>query len=118
MGLDHETMQQRSTHLAADVLDAITYCDTLGDALSGFSYIVGTTARLGQGARAVCLAAAGSADNRRSFPGRIKSRFYSVRKIRVLANDELRFCHSVVTIPTSREFSSLNLSQGRDDPLL
>ena len=28
-----------------------------------------------------------------------------------LANDQLRLCHSVVTIPTSREFTSLNLAQ-------
>ena len=48
-GFDREAMQQRSTHLAADVLDKIQYVQSVEDALGGFNYIVGTTARLGKG---------------------------------------------------------------------
>jgi tRNA/rRNA methyltransferase len=42
---DREEMQQRSTHLAADVLDKIKYVQGVEEALGGFNYIVGTTAR-------------------------------------------------------------------------
>src|SRR5208337_1267437 len=45
---DREEMQQRSTHLAADVLDQIQYFETIEEALGNFNYIVGTTARLGK----------------------------------------------------------------------
>ena len=47
-GYDREEMQQRSTHLAADVLDHIQYCERIDEALGAFHYIVGTTARLGK----------------------------------------------------------------------
>jgi len=47
--LDREAMEQRSTHLAADVLDQIQYVASIEEALGGFHYIVGTTARLGKG---------------------------------------------------------------------
>jgi len=46
--LDHEEMEQRSTHLAKDMLDAIQYTDTLREALGNFQYIIGTTARTGR----------------------------------------------------------------------
>lgn len=46
--LDREAMEQRSTHLAADVLDRIQYVPSLQEALGRFNYIVGTTARLGR----------------------------------------------------------------------
>jgi len=47
-GFDREEMQQRSTHLAADVLDQIQHVEGVEEALGGFNYIVGTTARLGK----------------------------------------------------------------------
>ena len=46
--LDREEMEKRATHLAADMLDQIKYYDDIGEALAGFQYIVGTTARLGK----------------------------------------------------------------------
>ena len=52
---DREEMQQRSTHLAADVLDKIRYCENIREALGNFNYIVGTTARLGKAAGLLCL---------------------------------------------------------------
>ena len=45
---NREEMEQRSTHLAADVLDQIQYCATIDEALGSFNYIAGTTARLGK----------------------------------------------------------------------
>ncbi|PKN18258.1 MAG: rRNA methyltransferase [Deltaproteobacteria bacterium HGW-Deltaproteobacteria-6] len=108
--LDREAMEQRSTHLAADVLDQIVYVDSIEEVLGGFHYIVGTTARLGK--------ARGPFVSPRTAAGRIAD-LSQKNKIALLfgpedtglANDQLRLCHSVVTIPTSREFTSLNLSQ-------
>ncbi|NLA41433.1 MAG: RNA methyltransferase [Smithella sp.] len=108
--LDREEMERRSTHLAADVLDSIRYCDAIEEALSAFQYIVGATARLGKARgpfvspRAEALKIAGLSQN-----NQIALLFGP--EDTGLANDQLRLCHSVVTIPTSREFSSLNLSQ-------
>ncbi len=109
-GLDRDAMQQRSTHLAADVLDAITYCDTIEDALGGFNYIVGTTARLGK-ARGPFVSPRAAAQKVVDLSQKNRIALLFGPEDTGLANDQLRLCHSVVTIPTSREFSSLNLSQ-------
>ncbi|OGP66954.1 MAG: hypothetical protein A2031_03670 [Deltaproteobacteria bacterium RBG_19FT_COMBO_43_11] len=45
---EREAMQQRSTHLASDVLDQIQYFGSIEEARGSFNYIVGTTARLGK----------------------------------------------------------------------
>ncbi len=108
--LDREAMQQRSTHLAADVLDAITYRDTIEEALGGFNYIVGTTARLGK-ARGPFVSPREAARNIADLSQNNSIALLFGPEDTGLANDQLRLCHSVVTIPTSREFSSLNLSQ-------
>lgn len=106
---DREEMQQRSTHLASDVLDKIRYVERAEDALSGFHYIVGTTARLGKGRGPFVTpreAAKTIAD--RSQKNKIALLFGP--EDTGLANDQLRLCNAVVTIPTSRAFTSLNLS--------
>lgn len=41
-------MQQRSTHLASDVLDQIKYLEKIEEALDSSNYSVGITARLGK----------------------------------------------------------------------
>lgn len=108
--LDREAMQRRSTHLAADVLDAITYVDTLEEALADFTYIVGTTARLGK-ARGPFVSPRSAAKTIAGLSQKNKIALLFGPEDTGLVNDELRLCHSVVTIPTSREFTSLNLSQ-------
>lgn len=108
--LDHEAMQQRSTHLAADVLDSIVYMNSIEDALDGFHYIVGTTARLGK-ARGPFVSPRAAAQNIADLSQKNKVALLFGPEDTGLANDHLRLCHSVVTIPTSREFTSLNLSQ-------
>jgi len=109
-GLDREEMERRSTHLAADVLDAIRYCDTIEEALGGFNYIVGTTARLGK-ARGPFVAPRAEAKKIAGLLPKNSVALLFGPEDTGLANDQLRLCHSVVTIPTSREFTSLNLSQ-------
>ena len=108
--LDREAMEQRSTHLAADVLDQIEYCDSIEAALSGFNYIVGTTARLGK-ARGPFVSPRKAAQNIADLSQKNKIALLFGPEDTGLANDQLRLCHCVVTIPTSREFTSLNLSQ-------
>ena len=108
--LDREAMEQRSTHLAADVLDQINYVDSIEEALGGFNYIVGTTARLGK-ARGPFVSPRAAAQNIADLSQKNKVALLFGPEDTGLANDQLRLCHSVVTIPTSREFTSLNLSQ-------
>jgi len=108
--LDREAMEQRSTHLAADVLDALTYFETIEEALGGFQYIVGTTARLGK-ARGPFVTPRAAANKIADLSQKNKIALLFGPEDTGLANDQLRLCHSVVTIPTSREFTSLNLSQ-------
>ncbi len=108
-GFDREEMQQRSTHLAADVLDQIQYFERIDEALGSFNYIVGTTARLGK-ARGPFIAPRAIAEKIVNISRKNKVALLFGPEDTGLSNDELRYCHAVVTIPTSREFTSLNLS--------
>ena len=107
---DREEMQQRSTHLAADVLDSIQYFASIEEALGSFNYIVGTTARLGK-ARGPFIAPRAVASDIADISQKNKVALLFGPEDTGLANEQLRLCHAVVTIPTSREFTSLNLSQ-------
>lgn len=106
---DREEMQQRSTHLAADVLDQIQYSESIEEALGSFNYIVGTTARLGK-ARGPFIAPRAVTRDIADISQKNKVALLFGPEDTGLANEELRLCHAVVTIPTSREFTSLNLS--------
>jgi tRNA/rRNA methyltransferase len=108
-GFEREEMQQRSTHLASDVLDQIQYCERIDEALGGFNYIVGTTARLGK-ARGPFISPRAAARDIADISQKNKVALLFGPEDTGLANEELRLCHAVVTIPTSREFTSLNLS--------
>ena len=106
---DRQEMQQRSTHLAADVLDQIQYIENIDEALGGFNYIVGTTARLGK-ARGPFMLPHAAAQYIADISQKNKVALLFGPEDTGLANEELRLCHAVVTIPTSRAFTSLNLS--------
>jgi tRNA/rRNA methyltransferase len=108
--LDREAMEQRSTHLAADVLDRIQYVPSLQEALGRFNYIVGTTARLGR-ARGPFVSPRAAAGKIAGLAGNNRVALLFGPEDTGLANDELALCQCVVTIPTSRAFTSLNLSQ-------
>ena len=45
--LSPEEMRTMATHEAAELVENIRYCDSSEEALRGFQYIVGTTARTG-----------------------------------------------------------------------
>jgi len=106
---DREEMQKRSTHLASDVLDQIQYAESINEALGSFNYIVGTTARLGK-ARGPFTSPRVIGKSIADISQKNKVALLFGPEDTGLANEELRLCHAVVTIPTSREFTSLNLS--------
>jgi len=106
---DENRVLKMATHAAAGVVETAAICETLDQALGEFGYVVGTTARLGGQRRNVCT------------PRDIAQRLVPIaRENRVavlfgpedkgLPNDAVRYCHSLVNIPTAG-FSSLNLAQ-------
>lgn len=107
--LDTEEMKKRSTHLATDVLDKIKYFADIGAALAGFQYIVGTTARVGK-ARGPFHTPRKIAQELVGISRNNKVALLFGPEDTGLTNKELRYCQAVVTIPSTRDFKSLNLS--------
>lgn len=107
--MDKEEMQKRATHLAVDVLDKIQYVQDIGTALKKFSYIVGTTARRGSD-RGPFIAPRVIAEKIVNVSRKNKIALLFGPEDTGLSNDELRYCHAVVNIPTTRELKSINLS--------
>lgn len=104
-----ESIQKMATHVASDVVEKIEIHDDLRSALASFQYIIGTTARLGRKRKDI------------DTPAQTAEKLIAVAREnhvailfgpedRGLTNDDLRFCHRLVHIPTA-EFSSLNLAQ-------
>ena len=98
-----------STHAALDIVEKIIIHESLAEALSTFNYVVGTTNRLGGQRKGV------------NSPEKIAEKFVPISQNnsiailfgpedRGLLNEEIRYCHALVTIPAS-DFSSLNLAQ-------
>lgn len=107
---DIEEARRMATHFALHLVERIEYFPSLGEALAGFQWIVGTTSKLGKDRRPAI------------HPRQAAAEIVSIsRNNRVallfgpedngLSNDDLRYCHSLVTIPADRNFSSINLSQ-------
>lgn len=104
-----EKVERMATHAAMEVVRDMALFDTLPEALAGFGWVVGTTARLG-GDRQVLPS-----------PGRLAQSLIPIShenqvallfgpEDRGLTNEDLRLCHELVNIPTA-DFSSLNLAQ-------
>lgn len=104
-----EAMKMMSTHFAADIIDDIRYCENLSEALADFQYIVGATARLGS-VRGPVISPRDMAERLVDISqnNRIALLFGSEDK--GLSNDDLRYCHGLITIPVSEALRSLNLS--------
>ncbi len=98
-----------ATHASMDIVDNIKRFDTLNEALADFSYVVGTTARIGRNRQVIH----DPADLAQSLiPVSVNNRIAIVfgREDRGLESGEVQLCHSLLNIPTDG-FSSLNLSQ-------
>lgn len=107
---DLEEIKQRATQMAADVVEKIQFVEPTPDALGQFSYIVGTTARLGK-FRGPFLTPRQAAEAIVNLSQKNKVALLFGPEDTGLANEQLRLCHAVVTIPTAKEFTSLNLGQ-------
>ncbi len=106
---DQVRMLKVATHEARDIVENMEIHDDLREALSPFGYIVGTTARTGSHRQ--------TTKSPRRMAGEIAaiSRENRVALLfgpedRGLSTSDLKYCHSLVTIPTA-DFSSLNLAQ-------
>jgi tRNA/rRNA methyltransferase len=106
---DSDKVFRLATHAAADVVDHIEMYDGLDSALSSFSYVVGTTARLG-GQRESVSTPPSLAPRLAGLSQENSIAIVFGPEDRGLSNEDLRLCHLLVNIPTA-QFSSLNLSQ-------
>jgi tRNA/rRNA methyltransferase len=106
---DREKMEKMATHEAAHLIEPLERYADLGRALEPFSFIVGTTARQGRKRRI------------ENTPRQMATTLLPLLQNnqiallfgpehRGLTNDDLKYCHLTVTIPTA-DFSSLNLAQ-------
>jgi tRNA/rRNA methyltransferase len=102
-------MKQMSTHFAAELVDQIKYHDDLGVALSEFEFIVGTTSRLGS-VRGPVVSPREMAMNLIDLSQHNHVALLFGPEDTGLSNEHLRRCHGLVTIPTSEQLKSVNLS--------
>jgi tRNA/rRNA methyltransferase len=104
-----DEMKQMSTHFAADLIDQIEYFEDLGDALAGFEFVVGTTARLGS-VRGPVVSPREMAASLIDLSQNNRVALLFGPEDTGLSNEDLRCCHGLVTIPTSQKLKSINLS--------
>jgi tRNA/rRNA methyltransferase len=98
-----------ATHVASDIIEKCSICSNLKEALAPFSFVVGATARIG-GQRQVIKTPSKMAQI--LIPMSIENPIAILfgPEDKGLSNEDIRYCHSLVNIPTA-EFSSLNLAQ-------
>ena len=104
----HEKAVWRSGH-ALDVLDNIVVTKTLDEALNGCGFVIGTSAR----ERKIPWPLLNPRDAASIACQEAQNHPVAVvfgREDRGLTNEELQKCHMHLTIPTSDEYSSLNLA--------
>lgn len=106
---DHEQMAQMATHNAAHLLETMEFHSTLPEALAPFSFVVGTTARIGR-KRVAEQTPRDVIDQVLPLLENNKIAFLFGPEDRGLTNDDLKYCHYTSSIPTA-DFSSLNLAQ-------
>ena len=106
---DQARIRRLATHEAASVVDTVQRCDSLDQALSQFSQVVGTTARLG-GQRPVIKSPEFLAQSLIPLSRNNPVAILFGPEDRGLTNDDLKRCHQLVNIPTV-DFASLNLAQ-------
>ncbi|MDC7236591.1 MAG: RNA methyltransferase [Sphaerochaetaceae bacterium] len=93
-----------------DIYENAIYYDTLHEALSTSIYSVGATRRRGKYRKADSLSPEQLADKISSLGNGLVSIVFG-REQSGLTDDEVNACSQIVTIATSDEFPSLNLSQ-------
>jgi tRNA/rRNA methyltransferase len=104
-----EEMKQMSTHFAAESVDLIQHFDHLDEAVAKFSYVVGTTSRRGSG-RGPVVSPREMAERLIDISQNNKIALLFGPEDMGLSNEDVRLCHLLVTIPTSKNLKSINLS--------
>jgi tRNA/rRNA methyltransferase len=106
---DLSRVLKTATGSSIDVVEEMEVFEDLKEALGPYQYVVGTTARIGslRPARTHPRRLAGDLI-RTSQNNRVAILFGP--EDRGLSNEQLRYCHTLATIPTAK-FSSLNLAQ-------
>ena len=105
----YEDMAKMATHKAVHLIDQMEIHDNLADALAPFSFVVGTTARLGR-KRTVERPPREIISDVIPLLAQNKVAFLFGPEDRGLTNDDLKYCQYASCIPTA-EFASLNLAQ-------
>ena len=106
---DLSRVMKLATHAAAEVVEQIEFYGELKEALSPYTYVVGTTARTGKHRQSV------------KNPSELAQSLIPISRDnniaiifgpedRGLPNEDIRFCDALVNIPTA-DFSSINLAQ-------
>ncbi len=106
---DLDKILKLATHAASPVVEKIDLHDNLYDAVADFYYVVGTTARMG-GQRHVVTSPLVVAEKLVSISANNNVAIIFGPEDRGLSNEDIRFCHILVNIPTA-DFSSINLGQ-------
>jgi tRNA/rRNA methyltransferase len=106
---DLSRVVKMATGSSIDIVEEMEVYDNLLDAIGPLHYVVGTTARIGAHRPAMT--------NPRDLARELipitqenQAAILFGPEDRGLSNEHLRYCHTIVTIPTSR-FASLNLAQ-------
>ncbi len=100
-----------ATAHARHLLERTRIVETLEEAVNGFNAVYGTTARTGGWRKGIMAPTtmAAAADEKMRDGGRVAVLFGP--EDRGLTNEETKICTGLVTIPTSWDDTSLNLSQ-------
>jgi tRNA/rRNA methyltransferase len=98
-----------ATHVAFDVVENMEIFPDIKEALAPYQYVVGATARLGRQRQAV-HSPSGLAEKLVPISHNNRIAILFGPEDRGLSNTDIRFCHTLVNIPTA-QFSSLNLAQ-------
>jgi len=107
--LDGDRMNKTATGSSTKVLEGMDIYKDLREALAPFQYLIGTTARIGASRPALAQPRSLA---RKLIPisqDNLVAILFGPED-RGLSNDQLRFCHTIATVPTA-SFSSLNLAQ-------
>ncbi len=94
---------------ASDVLEKAVRTASFEEAVEGCSFIAGMTRRWGKNRKYVNVDPAGLCKRVMAYEGRQVALVFG-NEVSGLSDEELDRCHVAVTIPSSRDFPSLNLS--------
>lgn len=106
---DRDKMLKSGTVHSTEIIDNARIYESLEEAIRGFSYVAGTTARLGT-MRPAMSSPVSLAEKLVDISQKNEIAVLFGPEDRGLSNEHLQYCHTITTIPTS-DFSSLNLAQ-------